>query len=232
MMEALLPAMHDAFELAAGELGMLSAARIFLREAERTGGRGAIAELREALGAAFPVLDAVATRAAAGGAIAKPDLDELASALQGSKRLLFVGLEVELLEPLVNRLRATEPTLRVGVVLDPNLRHDDARVAANFTGPDLADVAVVPLADFQRFAGQRSALVTPIYGTDGFRATVSSAWVRVFGPDARTQFRTLLGCDLLGEPLREYPRWLCETSTADFTAICGPASQLPRRAEP
>lgn len=213
----------DAFALAAGELGMLSAARLFVGEAEAAGGRDAVAALRSALGSAFPVLDAVASRALAGTPVPPPAVAPLMQALEGCTRLLFVGLEVDCVEPLASALAALAPAARIGVVLDMNLPHDEARVAANLEGVGANGVSLVPVTAFQRFSGHRSALITAVYGNDGFRAAVCSSWVRIYGPDARTQFRSLLGWDLLGAPLHEYPRWLSETSVGDFTDLIGPA---------
>lgn len=213
----------DAFALAAGELGMLSAAGLFVGEAEAAGGQDAVAALRTTLGSAFPVLDAVASRALAGRPVLAPAVAPVVQALEGCTRVLFVGLEVDCVEPVARALAAQAPDTRVGVVLDMNLPHDEARVRANLEGVGGRGIELVPLTAFQRFSGHRSALVTTIYGSDGYRAAVCSSWVRIFGPDARTQFRSLLGWDLLGAPLHEYPRWLSETSVSDFTEVLGAA---------
>lgn len=217
--------MSDAFALAAGELGMLTAARLFAQEAQAAGGDDALRSLRSSLGSAFPVLDAVVARSLAGDPVPPPVVGPVREALAGCVRVLFVGLEVECLEPVVHALRPMTPELHVGVVLDMNLPHDEQRVRANLEGLDARGVALVPLTEFQRFSGHRSALVTAVYGTDGFRAAVCSSWVRIFGPDARTQFRALVGWDVLGAPLHEYPRWLSETSASDFTDLVSPVTE-------
>jgi hypothetical protein len=214
-----MPSMTEAFALAAGELGMLSAARLFVREASAAGGDDAVAAVRASLAPSFPVFDAVASRALAHDPVPQPDLDSVCAVLEGCARVLFVGLEVECLEPLVRRLRASTSDLRVGVVLDMNLPFDEARVRANLEALEPGGVQMVRLSEFQRFSGRRSALITPVYGSDGFRAVVCSSWVRIHGPDARTQFRALIGWDVLGAPLQAYPRWLSETSAADFTSF-------------
>jgi hypothetical protein len=90
------------------------------------------------------------------------------------------------------------------------------RVLANFGNA----LRIVDLADFRRWAGKRSALLTFVYGTDGHAAHVATTWLRVSGPDVRAQFRTLIGWDVLGQPMRLYPRWLVETSSDDFSVIC------------
>ncbi|MBI1949211.1 MAG: hypothetical protein HYS27_26225 [Deltaproteobacteria bacterium] len=225
---ALVPG-ADAFALVAGELGMLSAARLFVNEAEAAGGHGAIGDLKAALGSAFPVLDAVAGRALADDPVRAPSITPVVEALAGCTRVLFVGLEVDCVEPVARALAAQVPSATVGVILDMNLPHDEARVRANLEAVGERGVSLVPLTSFQRFSGHKSALVTAIYGTDGFRAAVCSSWVRIFGPDARTQFRSLLGWNLLGAPLNEYPRWLSETSASDFTELISGRSNAEAR---
>jgi hypothetical protein len=39
------------------------------------------------------------------------------------------------------------------------------------------------------------------------------------GQDVRTQFRSIIGWDVLGEVMYLYPRWMTETSLADFSHV-------------
>lgn len=64
-----------AFRLAAAELGMCSAARLFTKELHDAGGVELLDAAREELGAEFPVLDLVATRAASSPSAAWSAID-------------------------------------------------------------------------------------------------------------------------------------------------------------
>lgn len=221
-MSALPPALGQAFRMAAGELGMCSAARMILRELWAAGGDELVAEARDSLGREYPVLDFVAERWLAGerpAAGAAPALSEVVEALQGVSRLLVIGLEADALDALVPLLRDVAVGL---VVQDGGLDADLRRVLANYGGR----VQGVDLSALQGFAGRRSALLTFVYGTDGHHAHVNSIWLRVSGPDVRTQFRSLIGWDILGSPMLVYPRWLVAASTADFSRLV-PAGAAP-----
>ncbi|AUX21580.1 hypothetical protein SOCEGT47_020660 [Sorangium cellulosum] len=217
---ALPPAIGQAFRMAAAELGMRSAARLFLRELMDAGGVSLVHEARDHLGREFPVLDFVAERWLAGEPDAPLDPAGVIEALRGVTRLLVVGLEADCLDALVPRLSGVE----AGLVTDAGgLDPDFHRVLANYDGL----MVPVALSDLQRWAGRRSALLTFVYGTDGHSAHVSPSWLRVSGPDVRTQFRSLIGWDILGRPMTVYPRWMVETSRSDFSRLVGPPSREP-----
>lgn len=203
----------QAFLMAAGELGMASAARLFVRELAQLGGDELVAESCDVFGREYPVLDFVAHRWLEGDRDSRLDTTEVLRALDGIKRLVVVGFETDALDTLVKAL----PDVEMGLVAEPfGVTPDMRRVLANFQG----SLVSVPLSDFRRWAGKRSALLTFVYGTDGHIAHVASTWLRVSGPDVRAQFRSLVAWDVLGEPMRLYPRWLIETSCEDFSVIC------------
>jgi hypothetical protein len=221
---ALPPALGQAFRIAAAELGMYSAARLFLRELAAVGGDGLVREARDQLGRDYPVLDCLAERWLAGDqpcAGEAPGVAEVAAVLKGVTRLLIVGVEADHLDALVPRLAGVALGLiSAGGGLEP----DWHRVLANYGGR----VEAVGLADLQRWAGRRSALLTFVYGTDGHTAHVNSTWLRVTGPDVRTQFRSLIGWDVLGAPMLVYPRWLVAAGHGDFSHLVAvPARPAP-----
>ncbi|WP_437874533.1 hypothetical protein [Sorangium sp. So ce513] len=219
---ALPPALGQAFRMVASELGMRSAARLFVRELMEAGGAPLVREARDALGREFPVLDFIAEQRLSGGEEAPIDPQGVLDALRGVTRLLVVGLEADGLDALAPRL----PGVEVGLVTDAGgLDPDFRRVLANYDGL----MVPVGLSELQRWAGRRSALLTFVYGTDGHAAHVSPSWLRVSGPDVRTQFRSLIGWDILGRPMTVYPRWMVETSAGDFSRLVGPP---PRAAAP
>lgn len=205
-------ALEGAFRLASSELGMCSAAWLFVREAAAVGGERAVEDLRAGLGRAFPVLDAVAGRVLEGGA--RPSVDPVAvvAACAGVERLVVVGLEADHLDALAAAL----PDVRLSLLRHEHDEVDWARVAANYPG-----AALVDLAGFQRESGRRSALVTFVYGALPERAFVHPVWLRAFGADVRTQFRVIVGWDVLGAPPAVYPRWLAETGAQDFSMLVG-----------
>lgn len=204
-----------AFLTAAAELGMASAARLFVREFARSGGPELVAAARDVFGREFPVFHVVATRWLAEPTDAPPRLAALLAAVENLSRLLVVGIEATLLDALLPQLRGVE----VGLVRDGHaLGGDFARVLANYDGFAVG----VELADLQRWSGRRSGLMTFVYGSDGHVVHVPATWLRVSGPDVRTQFAAVLGWNILGEPMEVYPRWLAETSAADFSRVLGP----------
>lgn len=203
----------QAFLMASGELGMASAAHLFVRQLAQLGGDELVAEACDAFGREYPVLDAIAHEWLEGHRASTLDVTHVARALEGITRLVIVGLEVDALDALVDAL----PNVEMGLVAEPfGIAPDMRRVLANFGGT----LRAVDLADFRRWAGKRSALLTFVYGTDGHSAHVATTWLRVSGPDVRSQFRTLIGWDVLDQPMRLYPRWLVETSCDDFSVIC------------
>lgn len=205
-----LGGLNAAFRRCVGELGMWTASTLFVRAAASRGGADAVEALREALGVEFPVLDVVATQPTA----PLLALDAVVARCAGLDRLLVVGLEAACLEPLLDRL---PPSVQVRLLLDTTFPVDEARLDAGW-GDRLTRT---DLASFQRFAGSRSAMLTTLYGSDGFRAVVPRVWMRCHGDDVRTQFARLIGWDVLGRPMSRYPRWLTETEVSDFTDLIG-----------
>jgi hypothetical protein len=192
---------------------MASAARLFVRELARLGGDELVAEVCDVFGREYPVLDFVAHRWLAGDRTQRLDASQVQRALEGIKRLVVIGLETDALDLLVESL----PGVEMGLVAEPvGVTPDMRRVLANFGGA----LSYVDLADFRRWAGKRSALLTFVYGTNGHIAHACETWLRVSGPDVRAQFRSLVAWDVLGEPMRLYPRWLIETSCDDFSIMC------------
>lgn len=203
----------QAFSLAAAELGMASAAWLFTAEVDRSEGAEGVQRLRDALGRRWPVLDAVCAAWLEGARAPEVSTAPLLAWLEGITRVVVVGLEARWLDPLVAALPAA---VRVGLIKHSELSPDWDRVIANFAGR----VELLELADFQGWAGQRSVLLSFVYGAGGVSGLFAlSAWVRVSGPDVRTQFRELIGWDVLGVPLSIYPRWLVAVSPGDFTRL-------------
>lgn len=204
------PGLEDAFGAAAGELGHVSASWLYVREVQAESPQG-VAALRDALGRAFPVLDAVAAQAESGRTGAAVDLAPVRAALQGVRRLVVVGLEADFLDPLVAGLEGVE----LGLLAHGSLAADYDRVLANFRGR----MARVELPRVQAWAGPRSALLCFSYGTGAGLTHVPPEWLRVAGPDTRTHFRTLVAWDALQGPLHVYPRWLEQVEAASFTHL-------------
>lgn len=209
------PSAMGAFRLAAGELGMCSAARLFTAELLEAGGVAMLEEARDTIGPAFPVLEVVASDLLAERAALAPiDVRPAVRGLGSADPVLVVGLEAYHMDALVEAL----PGRRIGLLLEEGgLSGDRRRVLANFGGR----VEDVRMSDVQRWAGRRSALLTFVYGTHGTVAYVLPAWLRVAGPDTRPQFRALVGWDVLGRPTSLYPRWLVEAPTDAFSEIVG-----------
>lgn len=216
MIAARLARLEQAFRVACGELGHCSAAWLFVREVAAEGGAATVEALRDGLGRAFPVLDAVARRWLDGVTAPSVEVEPLLAACAGAERVLVVGLEATHLDALVPRLPAG---VRIGLVLQGALDADWERVLANFGGR----VEGTALGEFQRWAGARSVLVTFGYGVLGGRIHVNPAWVRVSGPDVRTQFRGLVAWDVLGAPMFVYPRWLASVPVEDFSRVVTPS---------
>jgi len=209
------PGLSQAFRMAAAELGMCSAAQLFVRELAAEGRDEIVKQARDTIGREYPVFDFVAASHLEGEAETSIDPGPVLDALGGITRLLMVGLEAFFLDALVARLDANVDVGLVaeGAGLEPEMR----RVLANYNGR----VTAVGLGDIHRWAGRKSALCTFVYGTDGHVVHVNAAWLRVSGPDVRTLFRSLIGWDILGKPMLVYPRWLVETSRAEFSHLVG-----------
>src|SRR5687767_8596752 len=104
MTPPLPPALDQAFLTAAGELGMCSAARLFVRELAGEGGDALVAAARDRLGRAFPVFDFVAACFLEGERAPPIDPSPVIEALDGIARLLVVGLEADFLDALIPRI--------------------------------------------------------------------------------------------------------------------------------
>lgn len=204
-----------AFRLAAAELGMCSAARLFTSELLAVGGEALLVEAREELGSDYPVLDLVASEALEGRPLQPVDAADAKRALGTASTVLVVGLEAFFLDALVPLLE----NVRLGLVLgEGGLEGDARRILSNF-GERMEEVRS---GDVQRWAGRKSALLTFVYGSVGSNAYVLPVWLRVAGSDVRAQFRTLVGWNVLGRPMTLYPRWLAETPIEPFSAVVGP----------
>jgi hypothetical protein len=199
-----------SFLAAAAELGMCSAAWLFAQELGAAGGATVITEARDRLGRDFPVFDAVCELYLGGRRRPIIDPAPVVAACRGARRVLVVGLESAFLDALVPALDG-----EVGLLTYGELDTDWTRVLANYGG------RVVPceLAAFQRFAGGAGALVTFLYGARADVAHVNPAWLRVIAGDVRTQFRTLVGWDVLGAEMYVYPRWQVQAPLADFSDV-------------
>ena len=200
----------QSFLTAAAELGMCSAAWLFARELARTGGDELVAQARDMFGRDFPVLDAVAGRWLAGARHPAVDPSRVAAACRNARRVLVVGLETDFLDALVPHLEG-----EVALLASSEHETDWARVLSNYGGR----VSPCDLRSLHRFAGARSALVTFLYGVNAQVAHTVPGWLRVIGGDVRTQFRTLVGWDVLGSEMFVYPRWLVEAPVSDFSEV-------------
>lgn len=214
-MSTLPPNLDQAFQMTAAELGMCSAARLFVSELDSIGGDALVHEARDRIGRAYPVFDFVANARLSGKREKAIDPTAVCSLLAGVTQLVVVGLEAYFLDALVDAL----PDVAIGLVTQgAGLELDERRVLANYAGR----VASVPITEVQRWSGRRSALLTFVYGGNEHVAYVSPPWVRVSGPDVRTSFRTVVGWDIFGDGMLVYPRWLLEIERATFSHMVGP----------
>jgi hypothetical protein len=208
---------QQAFRLAASELGMASAAWLFVQEtaasaATPVAGATAVAALRDEMGRAWPVLDTVCAGWLGGVRELQVQVDAIAAVMQGAERLVLVGYE----SAWVDALLAVLPVqTRVGLVLagDPLTRWE--RVLANHG----RRVEPLSLEDFQTWAGPRSVLLTFVYGVSGHQIFTLPTWLRVAGPDVRLQFRSLLGWRILDVAMEVYPRWLVAAEVQTLTHL-------------
>lgn len=205
--------LDQAFSLAAAELGMASAAWLFAGEVEHVEGAEGVQRLRDALGRRWPVLDAICAAWLSGERAPAVKPLPLVELLEGITRVVVVGLEVRWLDALLQSLPST---VQLGLVKHSEFNPDWERVVSNLGGR----VELLELSAFQSWAGQRSVLLTFVYGANSPGGLFAlSAWVRVAGPDVRTQFRELIGWDVLQVPLAIYPRWLVAVTPQDFTRL-------------
>lgn len=214
-MSPLPPRLAQVFLSAASELGMATAAHLIVREIAASGGDALVAAARDGFGRDFPVFHSVASRWLAGERALAPRPGPVLEATAGLSRLLVVGLEATWLDALLPALRGVE----VGLLRDEAaVSGDFRRVLANYEGLAVG----VELADLHRWSGRRSGLMTFVYGSDGHVAHVATTWLRVSGPDVRTEFAALVGWNILGGAMDVYPRWLAETGVGDFSQLVGP----------
>jgi hypothetical protein len=201
----------QAFHIAAAELGMATAAWLFVREVATEGGAPRVAELRDHLGRDYPVLDAVAAIWLTGRTSPTIDPAGVIAVCARARRLVIVGLETAPLDALVPLL----PGVEIALLAHGDLGTDWLRVVSNYEGR----LTLVDLSSFQRFAGKSSVLLTFAYGQHGEGTYVGSSWLRVNGPDVRTQFRSIVAWDVLGAPMYVYPRWLVAAALDDFSHL-------------
>lgn len=213
MTATLLPmGLAQAFRTAAGELGHAGAAEIFVREIAAEHGMEGVAAFRDVLGRDFPVADALAERWQGGWRPEAPATAALSRHLDGIHRLAIVGLESRHLDALVDALPDTEMALLTWSALPA----DWDRVVANHDGR----VQAVDLDGIFGWAGSQSAILCFVYGTmDGGTVYAPPGWLRLNGPDMRTQFRALIGWNVLPVPFTVYPRWFHEVQVGDFTVL-------------
>lgn len=209
------PSVSQAFLVAAAELGMCSAAWLFVREVAAEGGEALVAELRDELGRSYPILDAVARAWLAGNRSPQVEPSGVLRACQGATQLIIVGVEASFLDALLPRL---EPAACATLLKHSSFETDWGRVIANHAGR----LETADMASFQSLAGRRSALLTFLYGTRGERTWVDPTWLRVMGSDVRMQFRSIIGWDVLGHLSYLYPRWLVEAPLTDFSDVVAP----------
>jgi hypothetical protein len=208
---SLSPALRQAFHVAAGELGMASAAWLFVREVALSGGERRVAELRDLLGRDYPVLDAVVAAWQGGRRGPEIDLAPVLAACATANRLLVAGLETDFLDALVPKLSVRT----VALLAHGDFATDWPRVASNYGGR----VELVDVSSFQRMAGRDSVILTFVYGVHSDGTFVSPRWLRVNGADVRTQFRSIIAWDVLRAPMFVYPRWLVGVSLDHFSHV-------------
>ncbi len=204
-----------SFQVAAAELGMATASRIFVEEIARSHGVEGVILARDAMGRDFAVFDSVASSWLAFGTTPALEAGPVLGVLTAARRILVVGTEADALDAVVPLL-----SVPIGLIAGAGgLREDVERNASNYPGR----VEVVPLDAWSLWAGARSALLTFVYGADEHVANVSPAYLRLVGPDVRASFRTLIGWNLLGGRPRLHPRYLAETGIEDFSMLVHPA---------
>jgi hypothetical protein len=200
----------QAFGAVAGELGMASAAWIFVRAVARCTGDPGVAALADGAGASFAVLDTIARGWLDG--LREPLLDPRPTleAVGKATRLVVVGLEASYLDALIERL---DPAVKVAMIAHSPFPVDWDRALDNYGGR----IERVDLDTFQNWAGGKSALLTFAYGREDSRTAVGPLWLRACGADVRAQFRALVAWNVLAAPLQFYPRWLVEVEADIFT---------------
>jgi hypothetical protein len=202
--------LEQAFFAVAGELGMTTAAWLFVRAVARCSGDKGVVALAESVGGAFPVLDTVARVWLAGDREPKANPRPVLQAVGDCSRLVVIGVEASFLDALVQRL---DLTVKLATIAHSPFPVDWDRVLDNYAGR----IERLDLDTFQNWAGGKSALLTFAYGRQDSRTAVLPLWLRACGSDVRSQFRTLIAWNVLDAPLENYPRWLVEIDADSFT---------------
>ncbi|MDZ7813438.1 MAG: hypothetical protein U5L74_10090 [Ideonella sp.] len=204
----------QAFRLAASELGMASAAWLFVRETAAAEGSDGVVALRDAMGRNWPVLDAVCAGWLEGVRESCIAPEVLLDEMKGAQRLLLVGYEAEWVDALLLHLPRE---VRVGLMTAGDPLTDWDRLLANHGGR----VEPVDPVSFQTWAGPRSVLLSFVYGHTADHVYVLPTWLRTSGSDVRLQFRALLGWYVMRTPLALFPRWLVAAEYGAFTQLRG-----------
>ncbi len=192
---------------------MASASWLFAQEIDASEGEVGVARLRDALGRRWPVLDAVCAGWLDGARLPPVRTEGVLPHFRGLTRLVIVGLESRWLDRLLDCIG---PELQIGILRHSEFTPDWERVQSNLG----ERITFLELSSFQSWAGSRSALLSFVYGAESGKSLfATSSWVRVSGPDTRTQFRDLIGWDVLGVPLSVYPRWLVAVPREQFTHL-------------
>lgn len=202
--------LDQAFAAVAGELGQVTASRLFVHAVARCSGDDGVTALADRVGPTFPVLDAVARGWVEGTREAAVDVDTVLDAVGKATRVVIVGMESNLVDAFVARV---DRSVKLAMVCHSPFTVDWDRVLDNYGGR----IERVDLDTFQQWAGAKSALLTFAYGRNGSRTAVAPLWLRACGSDVRAQFRALIAWDALGAPLRLYPRWIVEIDVDSFT---------------
>jgi hypothetical protein len=202
--------LEQAFFAVAGELGMTTAGWLFVGAVARCSGDRGVAALAESVGGSFPVLEAIAGAWLAGARRPMADPGPVLEALGNSSRLVVIGVEASFLDALVPRV---DPGVKLAMIAHSPFPVDWGRVLDNYG----SRIERLDLDTFQNWAGGKSALLTFAYGRQDDRTSVLPLWLRACGADVRSQFRALVGWDVLSTPLEHYPRWLVEVEADSFT---------------
>ncbi len=125
-----LSGFEPAFRTCAGELGVWSAARLFVNAAWAAGGETAVEALHDDLGLRYPVVDDVARRVLTVRApLGPPRVDGVLARCEGLRALVVVGVEAALLGPVVDSL---PPQVDVVALFDSTFPVDATRVQASW----------------------------------------------------------------------------------------------------
>jgi len=176
----------------------------------RSSGDEGVSALAAVASGSFTVLEAVANAWLAGTREPNADPAAIVQALGNVSRLVLIGAEAKFLDALVPRL---DPSVKLAMIAHSPFPVDWDRVLDNYAGR----VERLDLDTFQTWAGGKSALLTFAYGRNDARTAVLPLWLRVCGADVRSQFRALVGWNVLPAPLEHYPRWLVEIESDTFT---------------